>query len=101
EPESWTRRFPWLVAFVFGLLHGFGFAGALADIGLPEGEVPMALLAFNLGVEAGQLFVIAAQLAVLAVITRLVPRVEAPIFRVATYAIGITASFWLFERVLA
>ena len=54
-----TARFPWVVAFAFGLLHGLGFARALLDIGLPEGEVPLALFAFNLGVEAGQLLFIA------------------------------------------
>jgi hypothetical protein len=50
------RRFPWVMAFAFGLLHGLGFAGALAEIGLPDGEIPLALLSFNLGIEAGQLF---------------------------------------------
>jgi hypothetical protein len=53
-----TERFPWGVAFGFGLLHGLGFARALLDIGLPQAEVPLALLAFNLGVEAGQLLFI-------------------------------------------
>jgi hydrogenase/urease accessory protein HupE len=50
-----TRHKPWLVAFTFGLLHGFGFAGALVEIGLPEHAIPLALLFFNVGVEAGQL----------------------------------------------
>ena len=57
---SLTIRQPWLVAFTFGLLHGFGFAGALAEIGLPSVEIPLALLFFNVGVEAGQLLFIAA-----------------------------------------
>src|SRR5262249_52754463 len=48
-------RFPWLVAFLFGLLHGLGFAGALRDVGLPENNIPMTLLLFNVGVELGQL----------------------------------------------
>ena len=100
ERETWTRRAPWLVAFAFGLLHGFGFAGALADIGLPQGEIAAALIAFNLGVELGQLLVIAAVLALLALVKRLVPAVEAPALRVATYAMGIIGSFWLFERIL-
>ena len=60
-----TARTPWLVAFGFGLLHGFGFAGALAQVGLPPTDIPLSLLAFNLGVEAGQLSFIAAVLAVL------------------------------------
>ena len=97
---TWTRRFPWVVAFGFGLFHGFGFAGALADIGLPQGEIATALLAFNLGVEAGQLLVIAALVGVLALLTRAAPRAETPALRLATYAIGITGSFWLIERVV-
>jgi hypothetical protein len=100
ERRTWTRRVPWLVAFGFGLFHGFGFAGALADIGLPQGEVAAALLAFNIGVEAGQLLVIAGVLALLAVLTRTAPKLETPALRLATYGIGITGSFWLFERVI-
>jgi hypothetical protein len=49
-----TQNYPWLVAFCFGLLHGLGFAGALAEIGLPHGKIPLALFAFNVGVELGQ-----------------------------------------------
>ncbi|MBA4163663.1 MAG: hypothetical protein C0510_03380 [Erythrobacter sp.] len=99
--DTWTRRWPWVVAFAFGLLHGFGFAGALRDIGLPEGEVPAALLAFNLGVEAGQLLVIAAVLAARAIVTRLAPKAEVPALKLATYAIGITASYWLIDRLVS
>lgn len=99
--ETWTRRWPWIVAFAFGLLHGFGFAAALREIGLPEGEVPTALLAFNLGVEAGQLLVIAAVLALRTAVTRLVPKAEAPALKIATYAIGITASYWLIDRLVS
>lgn len=97
---TWTRRFPWVVAFGFGLFHGFGFAGALADIGLPQGEIATALLAFNLGVEAGQLLVIAVLVAALALLTRTAPKAETPLLRIATYGIGIIGSFWLFERVI-
>ncbi|WP_298470031.1 HupE/UreJ family protein [uncultured Erythrobacter sp.] len=100
DRETWTRRAPWLVAFAFGLLHGFGFAGALAEIGLPQGEIAAALVAFNVGVEAGQLLVIAAVLALLAVINRALPVIEGPAIRAATYGIGIIGSFWMFERVL-
>lgn len=100
DHQTWTRRWPWLVAFAFGLLHGFGFAGALREIGLPEGEVPTALLAFNLGVEAGQLLVIAAVLLLRAAVRRLEPRAEAPAVRAATYAIGITASYWVIDRLV-
>ena len=58
-----AAQMPWIVAFIFGLLHGFGFAGALSEVGLPEGHIPVALLFFNLGVEAGQLLFVAAVLA--------------------------------------
>lgn len=95
-----TRRYPWAVAFAFGLFHGFGFAGALADIGLPQGEIATALLAFNLGVEAGQLLVIAFLLLGLAALIRAAPRFEMPAMKVATYLIGATGSFWLIERVI-
>lgn len=67
---SLTAQYPWIVAFVFGLLHGFGFAGALSDVGLPQNEVPLALLMFNVGVELGQLLFIAAVLALLAVVRK-------------------------------
>lgn len=95
-----TQRVPWVVAFLFGLIHGFGFAGALGEIGLPQGDIAAALLAFNIGVEAGQLLVIALVLAVLAALRRLALPALAPAIRLASYGIGITGSFWLFERVL-
>jgi hypothetical protein len=98
---SVTLRYPWGIAFAFGLVHGFGFAGALKEIGLPEGEVPAALLAFNLGVEAGQLMVVVSVLAVLAIVTRLARPALAPMLRISAYAIGITASYWLIDRVVA
>ncbi|PKB25264.1 HupE/UreJ protein [Novosphingobium kunmingense] len=102
EPDAprFAERAPWLVAFAFGLIHGFGFAGALREIGLPEGEVPMALVAFNLGVEAGQLVIVAAVLAVLAILRRAAPFATRPAVLAATYVIGTTASFWLIERLL-
>lgn len=95
---SLASRWPWVVAFAFGLLHGFGFAGALIDLGLPKGDLPLALLFFNIGVEAGQLLFIAAILAVTASVSRIfvLPR-RAPI--AATYAIGCVAVFWVFERI--
>lgn len=98
--DSWTRRFPWAVAFGFGLLHGFGFAGALREIGLPQGEVPTALVTFNLGVEAGQLLVIGAVMVLRWLIQHFFPQLEARAIKVATYIIGIISSFWLIERLL-
>ena len=101
KPPRLSERIPWLVAFLFGLLHGFGFAGALAEIGLPEDETPMALLTFNLGVEAGQLAVVFLALGVLALVDRFAAMLSHPGRRVAAYAIGITASYWFIERTLA
>jgi hydrogenase/urease accessory protein HupE len=97
--EGLTARAPWLVAFTFGLLHGFGFAGALSEIGLPQGQIPLALLLFNVGVEAGQLLFVAAVLAPLAVARRV--RIELPrrLELVPPYAIGSLATFWVIQRV--
>jgi hydrogenase/urease accessory protein HupE len=93
-----TTRQPWLVAFAFGLLHGFGFAGALSQIGLPRHDIPLALLLFNLGVEAGQLLFIAALLLVRAAIVRLAPGMPPTLARLPTYGIGAAAAFWLIQR---
>ena len=94
-----SERIPWVVAFLFGLLHGFGFAGALAEIGLPQGDVPTALLTFNLGVEAGQLAIVGAALAVLAAIRRISEAALRPTQTVAAYGIGSIAAMWLIERI--
>jgi hydrogenase/urease accessory protein HupE len=93
-----TQGYPWVVAFSFGLLHGLGFAGALAQIGLPQGEIPLALFSFNVGVECGQLAFIAAVLSVGYLARILLPRTPAWALRAAAYGIGCTASFWVFER---
>ena len=73
---SVTQRYPWVVAFTFGLLHGFGFAGALAEVGLPQASIPIALLFFNVGVEIGQLLFVGAVLGVIAVGRRLQQRLR-------------------------
>jgi hydrogenase/urease accessory protein HupE len=107
---SLTVRWPWLVAFCFGLLHGFGFAGALAEVGLPHHAIPIALLFFNLGVEIGQLAFVAAVLAAgwlfhRAIALRLEPAlVQRTVNRLdvaAAYAIGAVAAYWLIERTSA
>jgi hydrogenase/urease accessory protein HupE len=102
---SVTQHYPWVVAFAFGLLHGFGFAGALAQVGLPQSSIPIALLFFNVGVEIGQLMFVGAVLTVIAVGWRAGQRLRvsqpAWLWRVAPYAIGALASFWLVERVAA
>lgn len=100
DQPNLTERAPWIVAFLFGLIHGFGFAGALREIGLPESDVPTALLTFNLGVEGGQLVIIGAVLAVLALLRHYAPKALAPATLTATYAIGITSSFWFIERLI-
>jgi len=103
--DSLTRRFPWVVAFAFGLLHGFGFAGALAEVGLPESSIAIALLFFNVGVEIGQLLFVAVVIAAIAGGTRVAKRLRiawpVSLWRVAPYAIGSVASFWLVERISA
>jgi hydrogenase/urease accessory protein HupE len=105
EEKRLTERYPWAVAFAFGLLHGLGFARALLEIGLPAGDVPLALLAFNLGVEAGQILFIAVILALGAALARLYPSVRpafapgSPGLRALAYGVGTLAAFWVVERV--
>ncbi len=94
-----AARAPWVVGFVFGLLHGLGFAGALAEVGLPEGRIPFALACFNVGVELGQLGFVVAVLGLLAVLRRTGLAWPAWSRRVPVYAIGGLASFWTLERV--
>lgn len=96
-----SEAYPWLVAFTFGLLHGFGFAGALTEIGLPQADVPLALLTFNLGVEAGQLLFVGFVLLVTAAVSLLVSRPLARARTLAAYLIGISAMYWLVERLAA
>lgn len=93
-----TYRYPWVVAFAFGLLHGLGFAGALADIGLPPGEIPLALLFFNVGVEIGQLAFVAVAVAPLVFLRRL-SESPAPLAVAPAYVIGTLATYWLLERI--
>lgn len=95
-----TYRRPWIVAFLFGLLHGLGFAGALSEVGLPANAIPLALLFFNVGVEVGQLLFIAAVLAVIVGARRVrFPRSDLA-WQVPVYVIGTTASYWTIDRVV-
>ena len=102
--QSLAQRAPWFVAFAFGLLHGLGFASALREIGLPEGDVPLALFAFNIGVEAGQIVFIAVVLALGTALARLFPEggrrflPGSPGLSAVAYGIGTLAAFWVFER---
>lgn len=104
---SLAQTAPWVVAFAFGLLHGMGFATALREIGLPDGDIPLALVSFNVGVEIGQLLFIAVILLMVAALRLMVPgrlatwmQPDAPGLRLAAYAIGGIAAFWTIERVV-
>ena len=98
-----TEQWPWIVAFTFGLLHGFGFAGALSEVGLPQTAIPVALLFFNVGVEIGQLLFIAAILSLMALGRWFVRREAIPqpawAWRIAPYSIGGIAAFWMVQRI--
>ncbi|MEJ2383021.1 MAG: HupE/UreJ family protein [Xanthomonadales bacterium] len=96
-----TARAPWIVAFSFGLLHGFGFAGALEEVGLPQTAIPTALLMFNVGVEVGQLIFVGAFLALRVTWERAL-RLPSPqwLARTVSYGIGSVAMYWVIERVL-
>jgi hydrogenase/urease accessory protein HupE len=96
-----AARAPWIAAFAFGLLHGFGFAGALSEIGMPAGHIPISLLFFNLGVETGQLLFVAAMLALAACVR--VARLPLPPWAslVPPYLIGSLAMAWFVQRICA
>jgi hydrogenase/urease accessory protein HupE len=96
-----TEHYPWLIAFGFGLFHGLGFAGALSEIGVPQNDVPMALLTFNIGVETGQLLFIAAVLSLFGLLKRLPLTLHQETWRVLPYGIGSIAAFWTIERVIS
>ena len=108
DPNSLTYRYPIAVSSSFGLLHGFGFAAVLGETGLPQTEIPAALLFFNVGVELGQILFVAAVIAVYQLIRfagrTFVDRdlsIDAlrPLQTPAAYAVGILASFWMIQRV--
>ncbi len=99
ERETLARRLPALVSFLFGLVHGLGFAGALKDIGLPQSHLPLALLTFNVGVEIGQLMMVGAAFVVvsLPVPRRWLGGARRP----ALYGIGMLAAYWSWQRIAA
>jgi hydrogenase/urease accessory protein HupE len=101
DAANLTRRFPWIVAFSFGLLHGFGFAGALSEVGVPQQAVPLALLFFNVGVELGQLLFIAAVFGFAWLVQLAAVRVPAAWPRAVAYVIGSVSGFWVVERTIA
>ena len=102
--SSLAARHPWIVAMIFGLVHGLGFAGALSEVGLPHHEIPLALLMFNVGVELGQIafvFVILAVISAFVFLSRKIPKLE-PIrnWQLVPYAVGILAAYWTIERTI-
>jgi len=103
--SSLLRRRPWLMATAFGLLHGLGFAGALAEVGLPQGEIPLALFAFNAGIEVGQLVLVMGIVALgwsfqqgRIYFQRSENKPAAFLPLLPAYLMGSFAAFWCFER---
>lgn len=97
-----TSRYPWLIAFIFGLLHGFGFAGALAEIGLPQQAITLALVFFNIGVELGQLMFISTVVLAVVLLQRVTyPALLDKLQTAIVYMIGGVSAFWLIERTLS
>jgi hypothetical protein len=96
-----SENYPWVVAFAFGLLHGFGFSGALKETGLPQTDVPLALLMFNFGVEAGQLLFVAAVLICFRAVDALLAVPVVPARLAAAYLIGTSSMVWFVARVSA
>lgn len=96
---SLTNRYPWIIAFTFGLLHGFGFAGALQEIGFPQQHIFTALLTFNIGVELGQLMFIGIVLLLFLLKKRYLKIIPFWSSKILPYIIGSIASFWLIERI--
>jgi hydrogenase/urease accessory protein HupE len=98
--QSLASRQPWMVAFLFGLLHGLGFAGALSQVGLPAHAIPIALLFFNVGVELGQLAFVVAVLAVLTSVRQIRWARRASSGPLPAYALGTVAAYWVVARVV-
>jgi hydrogenase/urease accessory protein HupE len=103
DQSGLTQRWPWAISFTFGLLHGFGFAGALSEVGLPQKAIPVALLFFNAGVEVGQLIFIASIFAIWMLVRSAARKLTLPhlawAWRIPPYAIGAVAAFWFIQRI--
>jgi hydrogenase/urease accessory protein HupE len=98
--NGFAYHYPWLVSFMFGLLHGLGFASALQDVGLPENNIPLALFLFNVGVEAGQLAFVFGMLLLMLAIRWLELKWPQWMFKFPAYLIGTLAMYWFIERVV-
>jgi len=101
NPTGLAQRKPWLVAFSFGLLHGLGFAGGLSAAGLPTAHIPLALGFFSAGVEVGHFSFVGSALLIIASLRRSLSQFAPWSWRIAPYAIGGCASFWLISRLAA
>lgn len=101
DPESWTYRYPVSVAASFGLLHGFGFASVLREIGLPQTELPVALLFFNIGVEIGQILFVIMVLLLTRFMVGSMSGKELQVRVAASYLVGTIATFWLIDRTMS
>ena len=106
QRQTLAKKWPALVAFLFGLVHGLGFAGALKEIGLPDQHLLVALLSFNVGVELGQLLTVAVAWGVWCAAQKLQARwpqqsVLLPARTVALYGMGAVAALWTWQRVAA
>ena len=100
DHPSLTAEYPWLVAFIFGLLHGFGFAGVLQEIGFPQKDIPLALFTFNAGVEIGQLLFIGVLLVIYAAFKKTKIQLPTWSWKILPYGMGTMAMCWLIERVM-
>jgi hypothetical protein len=99
--QSILQAYPWLVSFLFGLLHGFGFAGALTEIGLPDEAMVITLLLFNLGIEAGQIIIVTIALGAILIFNRTELTMHRYVLNLPVYAAGGTAIYWFSERSLS
>jgi hydrogenase/urease accessory protein HupE len=97
--NSLTAQYPWLVAFFIGLIHGFGFSGALKEVGLPDSEILLALISFNFGVELGQLLFIIMIFVLTNLLNKIVKTRPEWVNNIPVYLVGGIASFWFFERI--
>jgi hydrogenase/urease accessory protein HupE len=98
--DGFAYHYPWLVSFLFGLLHGLGFASALQDVGLPENNIPLALFLFNVGVELGQLAFVFVVLLIMAGMQRLQFKWPQWMYKFPAYLIGTLAMYWFIERLV-
>ena len=99
KKDSLIHKRPWLITFIFGLLHGLGFAGALAEIGLPEATAALALLLFNVGIEVGQLVIICTSLGLAYAVRRLVT-IPSRVVVLPVYLVGGISAYWFIDRSL-